>query len=585
MPHLTEPVAPDGYHDQAEPALPPCQSDPISPRYDLEESVRKVMRMEMQVQLSDLGQRIESTLRRELRNAQFRTADSSTHFSQFRTAESSAHVSDLALRPSSPQPQLSRADSAIERESCFDRPNGRASMMLGSQRARNGSTAGEWLRGNSKLWSPPIESNWENEEPACEPDRFSKQGPYKEFLYSQPRQSEDPRDLPWNSRPTIREHVDRPVYNFVENPAFDKLCGVLVFLYAVELGIQTDYMARHWMESTPMIFRVFDVVFLFWFCVEVSLRIYVHCVDGRAGTPGFWFNCFVVFLQVVDEVLRLTPIPRNNEYRQGFALLRSLRTIRLFRLMSKAQIAEEMHLLVTSIMGSLRSLFCSIFVIVFFTYLFGVPLTQLVTDYKHAQGILTEEAEREVLGPLEEFYGSLTKTMLALFQSVSEGVHWRELMLPISTNFSPLWKLVFVVYIAFSVLAMMNILTGIFVESAMRTAEAEKKYEITEAMQRLFDEADEDGSGSVSCEEFLHIVGHNAKMQEYLKLLNIHDQQAADLFDLVDLDGSGFIDSREFTYGCLRLQGAVQAIDFASFTREWRQMKTTVEKISRRLGG
>merc|ERR1719223_668583 len=60
----------------------------------------------------------------------------------------------------------------------------------------------------------------------------------------------------------------------------------------------------------------------------------------------------------------------------------------------------------------------------------------------------------------------------------------------------------FTLYIAFTVLAMMNVITGIFVESSLATARVSKDAELLNSMCALFLNTDKDRSGMISWEEF-----------------------------------------------------------------------------------
>merc|ERR1712050_510454 len=75
----------------------------------------------------------------------------------------------------------------------------------------------------------------------------------------------------------------------------------------------------------------------------------------------------------------------------------------------------------------------------------------------------------------------------------------------------------FFFYIAFTILAVLNIITGVFVDNAVETArtqrdflvqkEMELKEKYVEEMRDLFAEMDDDGSGTVTLEEITEYFG------------------------------------------------------------------------------
>merc|ERR1712137_793293 len=105
------------------------------------------------------------------------------------------------------------------------------------------------------------------------------------------------------------------------------------------------------------------------------------------------------------------------------------------------------------------------------TFGFGIFLTQVVTDHKLA----LEEEEVEKQEALEEFYGTLVRSMFFLYQAISDGVHWGELAEPLVKDVSPWAAFAFIVYTAFVIFAMMNVVTAFFVESALKSAQGEEK--------------------------------------------------------------------------------------------------------------
>merc|ERR1712232_57522 len=68
---------------------------------------------------------------------------------------------------------------------------------------------------------------------------------------------------------------------------------------------------------------------------------------------------------------------------------------------------------------------------------------------------------------LSMFFGSLGGTALTLFQSITGGVDWRDISHPLGDSISPMLAIVFIGYVSFMILALLNVVTGIFVDNAI----------------------------------------------------------------------------------------------------------------------
>merc|ERR1719330_1099584 len=100
--------------------------------------------------------------------------------------------------------------------------------------------------------------------------------------------------------------------------------------------------------------------------------------------------------------------------------------------------------------------------------------------------------------------------MTTLFKSVCGGISWADAVDPLD---GVVWYLgaVFYIYIAFAYFAVLNVVTGVFCQSAIESAQrdqdmvmhsimANKKYHI-EKVKNLFRNIDRDKSGSITLQE------------------------------------------------------------------------------------
>merc|ERR1711988_1039307 len=107
---------------------------------------------------------------------------------------------------------------------------------------------------------------------------------------------------------------------------------------------------------------------------------------------------------------------------------------------------------------------------------------------------------------VRSLYGSLGRTTYTLSQTVLGGVSWHEVCDPL---FNVSWLSVssLLVYIAFNLLAVLNVITAVFVDQAFRSTEKERCDVIQKEMDKQEEELhqisdfflaiDEDGSGGI----------------------------------------------------------------------------------------
>merc|ERR1712194_784311 len=101
-----------------------------------------------------------------------------------------------------------------------------------------------------------------------------------------------------------------------------------------------------------------------------------------------------------------------------------------------------------------------------------------------------------------------------------------EVMDPLVEYCSPWFMIVWIIYIVFSLFALLSVVTGLFVEAAIATAQEDQKVVLMQQMCQMFIDCDEDTSGTVSYYEFRHHLD-NPQMEKFLRDLDIDKQDAA----------------------------------------------------------
>eukprot|EP00747_Dinoflagellata_sp_TGD_P195613 gnl/TRDRNA2_/TRDRNA2_64549_c0_seq1.p1 gnl/TRDRNA2_/TRDRNA2_64549_c0~~gnl/TRDRNA2_/TRDRNA2_64549_c0_seq1.p1 ORF type:complete len:680 (+),score=125.28 gnl/TRDRNA2_/TRDRNA2_64549_c0_seq1:68-2041(+) len=370
----------------------------------------------------------------------------------------------------------------------------------------------------------------------------------------------------------------------LRNSKFDYVVGFVILLNALVIGLQTDYRVRHpHALSNPSWWSVVDRIFAVIFLLELLLRLVAHgcwffCQpnDWRWN----WFDFGAVMCQVIEETFLLVGAGSLGSFMTVMRVLRLLRIVRVFRVL---RLIDELRAIVISIMNSMGSLLWTLALLFLMQYVLGVFLTQLHADYlKGGEGYIDAETEEE----LRIYFGQLLRSILSLYEAMTGGKDWDDLATPLM-KLNPVLGPFFVLYIAFALLALMNVVTGVFVESALKSAKDDQEHNTLNQLHKLFSEADEDRSGKLSWKEFESKLEAPAFLK-VLQNMDVEPNEAKELFKLIDIDDSGEIDYEEFISGFLRLRGPAKAIDLTMVMHEARRSSRVklhlIRRIDRRMG-
>jgi len=368
--------------------------------------------------------------------------------------------------------------------------------------------------------------------------------------------------------PLLARNEAKGLAAICESSIWNIFLSIIVILSALAIGYETDYMARHWSEDVPDYFRTIDQVFCVFFTAELVFRV---CVEGThfcIGPSPWWnyFDVFVVALQIFDVVMQIKQSHIMDETElNGLSSLRMLRMVRIMRLGRVFHLVPSLRKLIVSISETLGHIWWPMMLILSVTYLYGVLLTQVVTEHKKSVPEDKLEQQEELL----EYYGSLDKSMLTLFETVSEGIHWGEVLKPLSVYCSPWLTLAFLGYVCFVLFAIMNVITAFFVEASMAAAASEHKNFLAKQLWGIFEK--QEGCG-ISSQEFYAQADH-PQMKDFFEELKLSPEEAAEsnLFEILDADSSGTIEVQELVDGCQRLLGSAKQVDLAMFIRSFNE--------------
>jgi len=200
------------------------------------------------------------------------------------------------------------------------------------------------------------------------------------------------------------------------------------------------------------------------------------------------------------------------------------------------------------------------------TYAASICIAQMISD--HA----SHSPQDVVVGsPLQVYYGSLGSCMLCLYQGITGGIDWRDLSDPLEQKMGWAMSFLFAMFVAFTTLSLLNIVTGIFVESALQNTKEEASVHMINRLREVIRLTNLPPDGRITWDEFSDHLD-TPQMASIFKSVDLDVSEAKALFKLLDVGDTGAIHAEDFIMGCLRLRGEAKAIDLATLMSETRRM-------------
>eukprot|EP00928_Gymnodinium_smaydae_P045107 TRINITY_DN30112_c0_g1_i1.p1 TRINITY_DN30112_c0_g1~~TRINITY_DN30112_c0_g1_i1.p1 ORF type:complete len:554 (+),score=130.99 TRINITY_DN30112_c0_g1_i1:59-1720(+) len=375
---------------------------------------------------------------------------------------------------------------------------------------------------------------------------------------------------------------------FIHTLLFKRTCAFLITTNSIFLGIQISY-APVQSEASPVFFAM-QLFFTVCFTVEVLLRMLGERLLFVFGDDCAWnfFDLIVVTCTLIEAFTEIV-YGESSANLGGARIMRVLKTFRVVRIFRVSRYFRELRIMAASIVLSLRSLLWALILYGIVTYIFAITLAQASLEYLASDATLGADEAR--VADLDRFFGTLARSSNTLvqitFNGASWGPHFESLAL-----LSWFYRGVFLSYVLFMSLAMLNVITGVFVGTAIQGAyedvdtiiqdEIKDQDSASNKLKQIFREADANGSGALELDAFQsYIKDHRVKA--YLSSLGLTINEARNFFKLLDAEGNGLVNSEDFIIGCLKLKGPASCLDVHSLMHENKRMLRGVASMVQRL--
>eukprot|EP00747_Dinoflagellata_sp_TGD_P084127 gnl/TRDRNA2_/TRDRNA2_162392_c0_seq2.p1 gnl/TRDRNA2_/TRDRNA2_162392_c0~~gnl/TRDRNA2_/TRDRNA2_162392_c0_seq2.p1 ORF type:complete len:249 (-),score=65.01 gnl/TRDRNA2_/TRDRNA2_162392_c0_seq2:71-817(-) len=218
-------------------------------------------------------------------------------------------------------------------------------------------------------------------------------------------------------------------------------------------------------------------------------------------------------------------------------------------------------------------------------YIFGIIFLQA------ASGVLLDDVDTGSLSEqekedLRDTWGSVSGAMITLYMAITGGNDWADLAEPLKHAGLHYYGL-FLFYIAFLTFAVLNVLTGIFVDAAMLCADDDRgdvttHDEMSECQKNVYKVCNlmgfEPGS-MISFMEFTRII-EKPEMIAYLDWLEITEEEVERLFLQLSNNNESLVDIDHFIDGCGKVKGTAKSIDMQTMLYSQRSAHKMLKKVA-----
>jgi len=347
----------------------------------------------------------------------------------------------------------------------------------------------------------------------------------------------------------------------VDSVAFQLMTGTMIIFNTIVLGVEADH------PELDVIWNFFDQFFLFFFIVELYMRLRHHgfCTFFcRAGDDLKWnyLDTFLVLLGITD--IYLLPFILYEEQEMGrhhpvhetlriMRLMRLLRMLRVFRLM-RLKFVRQLMFFMTSFGKAATALLGGVGVFLTFAYVWAILITNLSKNHHTAE--------------TDQYFGSVGRTMNSLFIVITlDG--WADIAREarVATGIPGMFQFfIFWIFVSFFVIT--SLLAGV-VSEQMAHSESERETRFkTQREERLrtvmrdlramvklvcANHAADRTITEDELEDFIEAIGDSHVGAVLYDEYHVEADVLRCLFDIGDIEGTRVVDIDDLLASLLRL--------------------------------
>jgi Ca2+-binding EF-hand superfamily protein len=316
------------------------------------------------------------------------------------------------------------------------------------------------------------------------------------------------------------------------------------------------------------------VTFGIIFTVELSLKL------AAVGLKAFkevwtWLDCAIIGFWLVEQASQgLLPVDPKI-----IRVARLARLLRFLKVVKTIQAFDSLYLMVQAIKSSFSALFWSSIVLLLTEMMLALVLNLLLESAWTSE---TVDDDTRLL--IYQYFGTFTKA----FQTMIEMLlgNWYSITRLLTENVSEYYLIFGICHQLILGFAVIEVITGVFLHQTFTVASMDDSImmnemkrvekEQTKKINRFFEAADEDGSGTMDEQEFLELIDKQST-RDWLSAMGLPVHTFPNAFSMFDgPNGDGEITADKMAQAASRMKGQATAFELAI-------VRNMVEDIARAM--
>jgi len=393
------------------------------------------------------------------------------------------------------------------------------------------------------------------------------------------------RELVESCASTVETPRPSSFVRLVEHASFQWCCAAVIISSALFEGYMADVRIRLSLISPeqldPSWFMPVATFLTVLYSIEVLCRLVAYCKLFFTGLDKCWniFDLTLVLLSTLEYIQFYVGVG-------SVAFIRGLRLLRMIRVIRVLGVFRDLRLMICMVSQSLWSLFWGLLLIALILYLHTVIILQgLIFKLRNNP---ESTADPAFMDDVTNLYGSVWVSLFTLLGSITGGIDWIEATACLQ-EIGLTFRVIYCFFIFFTVIGVLNVLTGVFVERASELCGLDKDLVIQNQLKRnqtfltemtkLFKEANVSNTGTLGWHEFRDYL-QDERAQAFFATQQLDSFDARTLFDVLNSGGLDHeISMDEFIVGCQRLKGQARSVELIAVLNETRSINKKLRQV------